>query len=137
MAENNEKSRILGIGDFWADEEKYIVNPVIIGVQENIGYQMENMLNRTSQGQKHQYANHQRIETATITLEPWQTHTCGVCGNSYAVSWQQLEAGGLTFATGPRSGCGVEETYLELDALILSVKMDTGKMLSITGHHYC
>ena len=95
-----KKSRILGIGDFWADEEKYIVNPVIIGVQENIGYQMENMLNRTSQGQKHQYANHQRIETATITLEPWQTHTCGVCGNSYAVSWQQLEAGGHHFCNG-------------------------------------
>lgn len=90
---NMNKSRIEGLGEFWADEDKFIVNPVILGVQEGINYELENMALRSKiTGNIGTYDNHQSITTAKISLDSWQHHTCPACGNSYSVSWQNLNA---------------------------------------------
>ena len=90
---NMNKSRIEGIGEFWADEGKFIVNPVILGVQEGINYEIENMdLRSEIKGESGTYDNYQSITTAKISLNSWQQHTCPACGNSYSVSWQNLNA---------------------------------------------
>ena len=90
---NMKKSRIEGLGEFWADENKFIVNPVILGVQEGINYELENMdLRKETNDNQVSFDNHQCITTAKISLDSWQTHTCPSCGNSYSVSWQNLNA---------------------------------------------